>query len=193
MGVLVWSPGINSMEKRECILPWFIFRVFSGICYYNISNGVTFQLFRRSGLVDISEVLNLAPSSVFLVNAMTCPTSMSVLVNPKTQLETVNPTTKPTTGPTVSTVLTIITKLVNFELNYEHMRFSLAHDVCAPSTHHRLKNLPVLPQHNPQRNCVATVYAPQTKTKINASQTVATKLLLVLQSAPMVHLAPCSL
>ncbi|KAL7521998.1 hypothetical protein ACHAWX_007140 [Stephanocyclus meneghinianus] len=53
-----------------------------------------------SGLVDISEVLNLAPSSIFLVNAMTCPTSMSVLVNPKTQLETVNPTRKPTTGPT---------------------------------------------------------------------------------------------
>eukprot|EP00804_Cyclotella_cryptica_P000220 CCRYP_016193-RA/>CCRYP_016193-RA protein AED:0.08 eAED:0.08 QI:176/1/1/1/0.93/0.81/16/2046/995 len=53
-----------------------------------------------SGLVDISEVLNLAPSSVFLVNAMTCPTAMSVLVNPKTQLETVNPTKKPTIGPT---------------------------------------------------------------------------------------------
>lgn len=172
-------------------MPCFIFRVFSDL-YYNISNADIFQHFRRSGLVDISEVLNLAPSSIFLVNAMTCPTSMSVLVNPKTQLETVNPTRKPTTGPTVSTVLTIITKLVNFE-NYEHMRFSLAHDVCALSTQHRLKNLPVLPQHNPQRNCVATAYAPQTKTKINASQTVATKLSLVLQSAPMVHLVPCSL
>jgi hypothetical protein len=55
--------------------------------------------FCSTGIVDISELLDLNPSSVFLINSMTCPASMSVLLNPKTELRTQDPTSQPTTSP----------------------------------------------------------------------------------------------
>jgi hypothetical protein len=49
--------------------------------------------------VDISHLLDLEPSSVLLVNSMKCPSAMSVLVNPDTDL---NNTALPTLMPTQS-------------------------------------------------------------------------------------------
>lgn len=47
---------------------------------------------QSSGVYDISELLDLDPASVLLVNSMTCPTSMSVIVNPLTRTATASPT-----------------------------------------------------------------------------------------------------
>lgn len=53
-------------------------------------------LYLSSGLVDISHLLDMGPSSVLLVNSMTCPSAMSVLVNPDTDFNTPLPTFMPT-------------------------------------------------------------------------------------------------
>lgn len=108
---------LRATVKGEFILFLFMYVML----IYLSSHWNTFYC--RTGIVDISDLLDLTPSSVLLANAMACPTSMSVLinpdlkpeslespqpqleaidVNPKAPIDTPGPSREPTASPTVS-------------------------------------------------------------------------------------------
>lgn len=80
----VGSPAV--MAKRK----------FLAFSFWRLGMHLTYDPFLSSGLLDISHLLDLDPSSVFLVNSMTCPSAMSVLVNPGTDFNTPLSTYMPT-------------------------------------------------------------------------------------------------
>eukprot|EP00970_Alexandrium_tamarense_P016534 scaffold6744_cov103-Alexandrium_tamarense.AAC.1 len=66
-----------------------------GAIHRRSSSGVVTKIAATKGTGE-SELLDLDPASVLLVNSMTCPTSMSVIVNPLTKTDTSGPTSHPT-------------------------------------------------------------------------------------------------